>query len=217
MTYDWASMTMNQLVTTYNEMVMSAIDVTGDSQRYRTVARFSDHTAAVRRCAQLHSDLNALYSGVKAEEKRASAPETTPQVSAGLSRLRAHPDAEAIRQKTLDEQAKAAAEVSRQPTQEEKTMTAKKTKKTKTPKAAKKAPNKAPGKRRDTSQQYITVYANYKTENPKRGTAAQRFTHYKDGMTVDEYIAKVGDRGLALADVRWDVKQGFIKLHNAKA
>lgn len=45
-----------------------------------------------------------------------------------------------------------------------------------------------------------------KGANPKRGTAAERFALYKNGMTVDEYIAAGGKR----ADVNWDVAQGFI-------
>ncbi len=46
-----------------------------------------------------------------------------------------------------------------------------------------------------------------KGANPKRGTAAARFDLYKNGMTVDEYIAAGGKR----ADVNWDVGQGFIE------
>lgn len=45
-------------------------------------------------------------------------------------------------------------------------------------------------------------------ENPKRAAAAERFALYKNGMTVDEYIAAGGKR----ADVNWDVAQGFIEV-----
>lgn len=45
-------------------------------------------------------------------------------------------------------------------------------------------------------------------ENPKRGGAADRYALYKNGMTVDEYIAAGGKR----ADVNWDVAQGFIEV-----
>lgn len=45
-------------------------------------------------------------------------------------------------------------------------------------------------------------------DNPKRAAAAERFNLYKNGMTVDEYIAAGGAR----ADVNWDVKQGFIEV-----
>jgi len=45
-------------------------------------------------------------------------------------------------------------------------------------------------------------------ENPKRAAAATRFALYKNGMTVDEYIAAGGTR----ADVNWDVKMEFIEV-----
>lgn len=51
----------------------------------------------------------------------------------------------------------------------------------------------------------ITVLAK---DNPKRGGAAERFALYKNGMTVDKYIAAGGKR----ADVNWDAAQGFIKV-----
>lgn len=44
--------------------------------------------------------------------------------------------------------------------------------------------------------------------NPKRGTAAQRFSLYKNGMTVGKYI----ERGGQLRDVTWDAKQGWISV-----
>lgn len=45
-------------------------------------------------------------------------------------------------------------------------------------------------------------------ENPKRGTAAERFALYAKGMTISDYIKKGGKK----ADVSWDTKQGFIKV-----
>lgn len=42
--------------------------------------------------------------------------------------------------------------------------------------------------------------------NPKRGTAAERYELYKNGMTVGKYI----DLGGQLRDVTWDAKMGFI-------
>ncbi len=44
--------------------------------------------------------------------------------------------------------------------------------------------------------------------NPKRSDAHRRFAFYKNGMTVDEYIAAGGTR----ADVNWDVKQQLISV-----
>jgi len=42
--------------------------------------------------------------------------------------------------------------------------------------------------------------------NPKRGTAAERYNLYKNGMTVGKYI----ELGGQLRDVTWDAKQGWI-------
>jgi len=47
--------------------------------------------------------------------------------------------------------------------------------------------------------------------NPKRRTAAQRFALYRNGMTVAEYKAAVGEKQ-AVLDLRWDVKMQFIKI-----
>lgn len=48
-------------------------------------------------------------------------------------------------------------------------------------------------------------------ENPKRGTAAQRFDVYKDGMLIATYKKKVGEPQ-AVRDLRWDTKMKFIKI-----
>lgn len=45
-------------------------------------------------------------------------------------------------------------------------------------------------------------------ENPKRGEAAKRFAVYKNGMTVEAALEK----RLTRADIRWDIKHGYIKL-----
>jgi len=42
--------------------------------------------------------------------------------------------------------------------------------------------------------------------NPKRGTAAERYNLYKNGMTVGKYI----ELGGQLRDVTWDAKKGWI-------
>jgi len=42
--------------------------------------------------------------------------------------------------------------------------------------------------------------------NPKRGTAAERYALYKNGMTVGKYT----ELGGQLRDVTWDIKQGWI-------
>jgi len=48
--------------------------------------------------------------------------------------------------------------------------------------------------------------------NPKRGKAAERFALYVTGMTVGAYIRAVGEIGTARADLRWDARQGYIKI-----
>lgn len=53
--------------------------------------------------------------------------------------------------------------------------------------------------------------------NPKRGTAAVRFAHYRDGMTVADYITAVGDRKQALRDLAWDTKQKWVGVEGAKS
>lgn len=48
------------------------------------------------------------------------------------------------------------------------------------------------------------------TENPKRegSQAAANFDKYRDGMTIDE----VQKKGVPLADIRWNLDKGFIRL-----
>ena len=48
------------------------------------------------------------------------------------------------------------------------------------------------------------------SNNPKRRGSATRFAKYVTGMTVEAYIAAVGSKGLALADIAWDINHGFI-------
>ncbi len=53
-------------------------------------------------------------------------------------------------------------------------------------------------------------------ENPKRGQSRERFALYRNGMTVDEYVAAVVRQGgierVALEDVCWDLNREFIVL-----
>lgn len=53
------------------------------------------------------------------------------------------------------------------------------------------------------------------SDAPKRGSAARRFALYRDGMTVQDYIDAVGDKRLALRDIAWDRKQGYIIIRDA--
>ena len=47
-------------------------------------------------------------------------------------------------------------------------------------------------------------------DNPKERTARERFSKYRTGMSVEEYIRTVGDRALAQRDLAWDTKMGYI-------
>lgn len=48
-------------------------------------------------------------------------------------------------------------------------------------------------------------------ENPKRGKSAERFSLYRSGMTVGEYIGLVGNPTLAINDILWDSKRNWIR------
>lgn len=48
-------------------------------------------------------------------------------------------------------------------------------------------------------------------KNPKKRTAAERFSQYIDGMTVQEYCDAVGDK-FGVQDILWDSDRGWISL-----
>lgn len=72
-------------------------------------------------------------------------------------------------------------------------------------KAEKPAAAKPAKAAKDLSTQKITLLTK---ENPKRGGAATRFSLYKSGMTVADYVAAGGK----VQDVAWDSKKGYIKV-----
>lgn len=82
----------------------------------------------------------------------------------------------------------------------------------KTKPAEKKAQPKSTGGGRAhfTTDAVITIV--HKGDNPKKGTAADRFALYRNGMTVAAYIAAGGQR----RDVVWDQKMGWIKTAEPK-
>lgn len=45
-------------------------------------------------------------------------------------------------------------------------------------------------------------------KNPKRGKAAERFNLYRDGMTVEQYLAAGG----TTADLAWDTTKGLVQV-----
>jgi outer membrane biosynthesis protein TonB len=70
------------------------------------------------------------------------------------------------------------------------------------PEAAAKKPGRAPNHGDDAKIKVLVK------DNPKRGSAAERFALYKNGMTVGEYIDAGGKR----PDISWDSKQGWIQV-----
>jgi hypothetical protein len=96
-----------------------------------------------------------------------------------------------------------------QPTQESITMATSKKTPAKRPVAKKTAAKAEAGTRgrkpaiADTAKIKLLV-----KENPKRGTAAERFSLYKNGMTVGDAL----EAGMKRADINWDVGQGFIEV-----
>jgi hypothetical protein len=52
--------------------------------------------------------------------------------------------------------------------------------------------------------------------NPKRGDSAARFAYYRNGMPVEDYVARVVKAGaassVARADLRWDTARKFIAI-----
>lgn len=246
-TPNFSEMNNPQLVMAYNEMVMTAVDLGLDPKFTKTVARFADTGAGIKRCEALHSEIQARKDGLKNADKSKDVGHvvtssehtlklselkggsklaeqvqgtTGQEVSPGLKRLRAHPGAEKLRQDTLEKQEQAKKDVAQPGKEESENMATKSAaKKAKAPKKAKaaKAPAKAKVKRESSRgfkpDQKITVVAAYKgaDNNPKRGTAAKRFEFYADCDTVGAYAKKVG-APQAAADLRWDVKQGFIRV-----
>lgn len=76
---------------------------------------------------------------------------------------------------------------------------------------AKKTPTKKPSGSAPRISEDSVITILHKGENPKRGTAAERYALYRTGMTVAAYIAAGGQR----RDVLWDSKCGWIKVGGA--
>lgn len=187
---EFANFTIPEMIRSYNEMIMTAIDLGMTGKKTRT--SFHDRTDGLARCEALHSSIKAFRSGMKAEETR---PEGT---SPGLVRMQNNlgPErTEALRAQTVEQQQQALADAG---TGKEPAMGKKK--------EVKKARGRAAGFGGD---QHITVLAE---KNPKReGTSAhEAFSHYRSGMRVDTFCEKAGDG--AMAHLRWDAQKGYIKV-----
>jgi hypothetical protein len=95
--------------------------------------------------------------------------------------------------------------------------TSKKGRRGKTPKAEQpevKAEATKPnvGRTKYTDKQRITIKKEYRDANPKRPGSEQHrlWALYKDGMTVGEFGAAVGNHKVANHRLRFDVKRGFV-------
>jgi hypothetical protein len=79
--------------------------------------------------------------------------------------------------------------------------------------AATKPTKSAPTKSAPKDGQVIQLLVK---ENPKRGDSATRFAYYRNGITVENYVAQCVKAGapssLARADLRWDTVRKFIAI-----
>lgn len=178
---DPTQMSLDGLLVHYNELVAAT------GQGSPRSAKFRDKPTGVKAIRGLLVQIAAT----------ANVPDPTP----GLRRLRAAPQAEALRQKVLEDQEKATQLASKgrdaaPPVNEADPVPV--------------AP-RATGRASYADTARITVLV---AENPKRaGSAAHvRFATYRPGMTVADYVAAVGDRRKALQDLGWDVAHGFVKV-----
>lgn len=184
-----------------------------------------------------HTVLTELVPGILAgfeqeAGKDGSEEEQPSSGSPGLDRLRRASNAEALRNETVAQGQEAIRKVAAErqtKAEKEKTVAKTSTKKKAAPAAeTKKTPAaKAPATKTKAAasaargstrslfnpDDKITLVNSVK-DNPKRaGSQAHAdYALYRDGMKVASYIEKVGDPGRARANLRWDAKQGFIKI-----
>jgi hypothetical protein len=207
LTTDFRSRTTPELTRLYNGMSTTASDLGMPHERQ---TEFASPEALIAACEALEQQITEFRAGLNTSDEAQTG-------SPGLRRLRSHPEAEAIRQATLADNAGARAEAVHR-IEEEKTMSdtatapaaaegaPKKAKKAKTAKTAKKAaaPKKAAAKAAGAGRAgaipddaKITVSAAVLKENPRRkGTGqfdrmAVLIKHH--GKTVGEYMKK-GER-----------------------
>jgi hypothetical protein len=62
--------------------------------------------------------------------------------------------------------------------------------------------------------QRIRISADAKAKNPKGRKAGERFSFYKENMTVEEYTSVMKEKGRTpaqtMGDIKWDIAAGFI-------
>lgn len=159
----------------------------------KPIKKFETRAKGVERCTKI---LNAIVA--KSAEAAKSGPRMSMSLSTGKLTVHRDPGTSAMGAiaKTVAKDEPAPAK--RQPAAKKSAAPAKKAP------AAKKT--SAGGRRLFTEDGVITIL--HKGENPKRGTAADRYDLYRNGMTVAAYIAAGGQR----RDVVWDAKQGWISV-----
>jgi hypothetical protein len=220
---DQPTKTITEMLRDYNALVLEANGLNRGLDR-RERKCFKDRADAERSLAAIQSSIRAARAASKVTDEPVASDQ-----SPGRQRLLNSGRAEEIRQQVLVDQEKAAAGAAHEassavsapseeglPTQQtekvSEIMTKLKEKKAKAPKAA-----KAEGTgRRGRAPAYagsmkITIEAE---GNPKRKDTRghEVFAMYKSGMLVSTFVEKVGDQGEAMANLRWDVAKGYIKV-----
>lgn len=200
----YTEMTLPEMLREFNGLVPGAVEL---GLAYRERKCFKDRADGLK-------SLGAIESSLRAAREAGAA-----SGSPGLARLRASEQGEAIRQQTLADQAGAAAAV-HSPTipPADAAAPAGNTMKVKDimAKAKKdKAEGNGGGRRgrapafADEMKISVLVDGNPKREG-SRGHAC--FGHYRNGMLVKTYVEKVGDRGEAMANLRYDAAKEHISV-----
>lgn len=191
--------TINEMLSEYNTIGNQLLTEFGDNFKPR--ASFKDRADATSSLSRIKQRLELKKSSFNAQESQEGGPvasETTP----GLQRLRAHPQAEEIRQKTLAEQQTASENVAKE--REEMTTA------TTTNGKSKKVKSVTPSRGRRSAfgeDQKIVVTAK---ENPRReGTGVHKqFELMKKHGTVGAYVKAGG----SLGSLRKSVVKGWAKV-----
>ena len=144
----------------------------------KSIKKFETRAKGVDRCLQLLST-TTLDERIEAGKKSKRAP-SEPSAMGAIARTVVKPEVAATRKAVGTKAAKPVAKP--------------------TPSAG------AKGRAHFSESGIITIV--HKGENPKRGTAAERYELYRNGMTVAAYIAAGGQR----RDVVWDQHQNWIKV-----
>lgn len=162
----------------------------------KPIKKFETRAKGVERCTKI---LNAIVA--RSPEAAKSGPRLSMNLATGKLSVK-RPAANSAEPSAMGAIAKTVVKADPKPATA-KSAPAKKAPAAKKP-AARGASASAGGRRLFTEDGVITIV--HKGENPKRGTAADRYDLYRSGMTVKAYIAAGGQR----RDVVWDFRKGWI-------